>query len=199
MTFFQGGSVPDLFSGTIDADTILGGDGNDTLAGGAQGDFIDGEAGDDYLYSASVSPPYTLPDRDGLWTAPMLDNGNEADTINGGDGSDHIFAGYGDSVDGGADGAYGDYLYISFLGAPSGVTADFSFTTISIGGGTITGIENISWVQGSNEADTITIGTPSFSGFSEYTAVLGMGGDDQLTAGYYTGTMDGGDGDDIVD
>jgi Ca2+-binding RTX toxin-like protein len=85
------------------------------------------------------------------------------------------------------------------LGAPSGVTVDFRLTTQSIGGGTITGIENISWVQGSNFDDVLNVSSNNNNGYSDFTAVFGMGGNDQLTAGYYTGYMDGGDGDDIVD
>ena len=46
-------------------------------------------------------------------------------------------------------GDYGDKLYISFQGATSGVQIDFHLSTQTIGGGTITGIESVSWVEGS--------------------------------------------------
>uniref|UniRef100_UPI0025D4FEF1 calcium-binding protein n=1 Tax=uncultured Sphingomonas sp. TaxID=158754 RepID=UPI0025D4FEF1 len=68
-----------------------------------------------------------------------------------------------------------------------------------VGGGTITGIENISWVQGSNYDDYIDVRTGSSYGYSDRTAVFGMLGNDTLVAGYYTGVLDGGDGDDVVD
>jgi Ca2+-binding RTX toxin-like protein len=146
-----------------------------------------------------VSPAFNLPYYGNPWTAPLLDTGTEVDTIVGGDGSDRIFAGYGDNVDGGAGGSYGDYLYISFQGAPSGVTVDFRLATQVIGGGTITDIENISWVEGSNFDDDINVASNTNNGYSNFTAVFGLGGDDHLVAGYYTGTLFGGDGDDVVD
>jgi Ca2+-binding RTX toxin-like protein len=127
-----------------------------------------------------------------------LDIYAEHDIINGEAGSDNIYAGYGDDVDGGSDGFDGDSLFISFLGASSGITVDFSLATQTIGGGTITGIENLRWVQGSDFDDTINAAdnAPHYAG-GNY--VLGMGGNDHLIAGYYTYVMDGGDGDDLVD
>jgi Ca2+-binding RTX toxin-like protein len=121
-------------------------------------------------------------------------HGSEQDTLIGGDGSDTIFAGFGDNVDGGSQ---SDTLLISFMGATSGVTADFTLATQTIGGGTITGVENVGWVQGSNYDDDITLG--SGSGYGGSAPIFGMGGNDRLVAGYYTGYMDGGDGNDTID
>ncbi|WP_165916545.1 calcium-binding protein [Caulobacter sp. BK020] len=203
----MGTADDDIFTGGSDADTAQGGGGNDSLsgngggdilAGGAGEDVVSGGDGDDRLYSGDETPAFNQPYYNNPYTPPVLDTGAEVDTLVGGDGSDRIFAGYGDSVDGGANGSFGDYLYISFMGASTGVTADFRLTTQVIGGGTITGIESISWVQGSNYADTITLGSNG-SGYSDFGAVFGMGGDDHLTADYYTGVLSGDDGDDIVD
>jgi Ca2+-binding RTX toxin-like protein len=207
MPTFNGTAGNDIFTGGADNDTLIGGAGNDTLTGaggndllvgGAGVDKLDGGDGDDTLYSSDQSPAFNLPYPGNSFTPPVLDTGTEVDTLIGGDGSDRLFAGYGDNVDGGANGWYGDYLYISFMGAPSGVHYDSSLATQTIGGGTITGIENVSWIQGSNYADDITAAT-QYGGYSEFTAVYGMGGDDKLVAGYYTGSLFGGDGNDIVD
>jgi Ca2+-binding RTX toxin-like protein len=195
---FTGGSEADTLVGNGGNDSLSGGGGNDLLVGGAGMDTLNGGDGEDKLYSAEESPPFNIPYYNNPWTAPVLDTGTERDTLNGGLGSDRLFAGYGDNVDGGDNGSYGDYLYISFMGASSGVVADFRLKTQVIGGGTITGIENVSWVQGSNYDDDINVGSSSY-GYSDFTAVFGMGGNDKLVAGYYTGVLYGGDGNDIVD
>lgn len=208
MADFNGDDSPNVYTGGIDNDTISGNGGDDTLsggggdddiAGGAGSDTLNGGSGADWLYSGERAGPFNLPYYDNPWTAPLLDRGSEHDELNGGDGDDRIFAGYGDSVDGGAGDYAGDYLYISFMGASAGVVFDGRLATQTIGGGTITGIENISWVEGSDFADTLIVETASANGYSQFTAVFGMGGNDQLVAGYYTGYMDGGDGNDIVD
>src|SRR5206468_10314652 len=111
----------------------------------------------DTIYAGALSPPFT---RTYYYLKtnplPVLDTGTEVDVLNGGAGDDTIFAGYGDSVDGGAG---TDLLYISFKGATAGVTADFrplgTGGSVTIGGGTITGIEAVAWVQGSEFADFI--------------------------------------------
>jgi Ca2+-binding RTX toxin-like protein len=181
-----------ILTGDDGDNTLTGGAGNDTITGKGGKDTLIGGDGDDQLASHDVGVASASAD-------PIsLDIFAEHDIINGGAGSDDIFAGYGDDVDGGADGYDGDSLFISFLGAPTGITVDFSLTTQSIGGGTITGIENLRWVQGSNFADTINAADnePHYAGGN---SVLGMGGDDHLIAGYYTYVLDGGDGDDLVD
>ncbi len=205
MTNFTGTGGNDIWTGTVDQDFAWGGAGNDTLSGSDGDDIIAGEAGGDTLnggdgndtiYSDVESPPFDIPYYGNLFTPPVLDTGTAVDTIVGGAGSDAIFAGYGDNVDGGAD---GDVLFISFQGASTGVNADFSLGTITIGGGTITNIENLGWIEGSEFGDYIVATTPNSNGYSPFTAVFGMGGDDHLIAGYYTGRMEGGEGNDIVD
>jgi Ca2+-binding RTX toxin-like protein len=180
-------------------DALYGDDGNDTLAGGAGNDTIYGGIGNDVLYSGDRSPPFGFPYYGNPYTPPVLDRGTEADTLNGGAGDDLIFAGYGDNVDGGGQEYYGDKLFISFQGATIGVDFDGHLDTQIIGGGTITGIENISWVEGSNYDDYIDVGTNGANGYSDFTVVQGMAGNDTLIAGYYTGVLDGGDGNDILD
>ena len=207
MATFTGTPGNDTFTGGIDSDTatgaagndsLSGADGSDRLAGGAGADTLAGGVGDDFLYSGDESPPFNFPYPNNPYVLPLVDTGTEIDALTGGDGSDRIFAGYGDNVDGGANGSYGDYLYISFQGAPTGVTANFRLATQTIGGGVITGIENISYVQGSQFDDNLSVGSSS-NGYSDFTAVLGMDGNDTLTAGFYTGSLFGDAGDDVVD
>ncbi len=208
MGIFSGSPGNDIFTGGVDGDTasgaggndsLSGADGYDVLAGGPGADTLSGGAGDDTLYSGDASPAYSLPYPGNPYVLPLVDTGTVVDSLNGGDGSDRIFAGYGDNVDGGADGSYGDYLFISFQGAPTGVTADFGLATQTIGGGVITGIENISYVQGSQFADNLNVRGVAANGYSNFTAVSGMDGNDTLTAGYYTGSLFGDAGDDVVD
>ncbi|MEW5685156.1 MAG: calcium-binding protein [Pseudomonadota bacterium] len=207
MATFSGSSGDDIFTGGIDNDSASGGGGNDrlsgsdgadTLTGGAGADTLDGGAGDDRLSSGEQPPSYNLPYSNNPYVLPQLDTGTERDSLVGGDGSDRIFAGYGDHVDGGANGSYGDYIYISFMGAPSGVTADFGLASQTIGGAVIRDVENVSYVQGSQFGDNLNARSTG-TGYSEFNAVSGMGGNDTLTAGYYTGSLFGDDGDDFVD
>jgi Ca2+-binding RTX toxin-like protein len=202
---FAGGGGNDTADGRGGDDTLNGAGGNDDLAGGAGADTIDGGDGDDILYSGSRSAPFVLPT-----TFPELDHGREVDTLKGGAGSDRIYAGYGDNVDGGADGGSGDYLFVSFQGALAGITADFREATLTIGGGTITGIETVSYIEGSAFDDEVRIASQT----SAVTARLGSGndylrsdesavwaygedGDDILQSGAGDDFLDGGAGDDL--
>lgn len=196
---FTGGDDDDTAVGNGGADTLSGGGGRDLLVGNAGADRLDGGDGDDTLYSGDESPPFNLPYFGNPFTPPLLDTGREVDTLIGGAGNDRLFGGYGDHIDGGGDSTSVDYLYISFLGAPTGVTADFRLASQTIGGGVITGIENISWIQGSNYDDDIIADTGPYAAYSDFAAVYGMGGNDRLVAGYYTGTLFGGDGNDVID
>jgi len=193
MANIVGGSGNNTLTGTSGNDTIDGGGGNDTiygqgggdiLAGNTGADTIDGGDGNDTIYSDASG---------------TMDHGTEVDTITGGDGSDTIYAGYGDNVDGGADGVFGDKLYISFQGAPAGISFDFNHATQTIGGGTITGIESVSSVEGSNYDDYINLNTSTYSAYSDLAHLFGMGGNDTIIGGYYTSLIDGGDGNDILD
>ena len=207
MATFSGSSGDDIFTGGVDADNASGGggndklggaDGSDSLTGNAGADTLDGGEGVDLLYSVNPTQAFNLPYSSNSYVLPQLDTGTERDSLVGGDGADRIFAGYGDDVDGGTGGYTGDYLYISFMGAPTGVTADFGLATQTIGGAVITGVENISYVQGSQFGDNLNARSTG-TGYSDFNAVNGMGGNDTVTAGYYTGSLFGDDGDDFVD
>jgi Ca2+-binding RTX toxin-like protein len=178
--------------GTDGDDVLDGGDGNDTLVGGAGRDTLNGGAGNDILYSGNEFVGYGYP-----WTIfhlanPTMDTGAEADTLSGGAGGDSLFAGYNDNVDGGVGG--GDWLFLSLLGAPTGVTMDFRQYSFSNGTGTIREIESIMWLQGSNFDDDFILRATQ-----QGTVVYAMGGNDRVIADQYTSYIYGGDGDDYLD
>jgi Ca2+-binding RTX toxin-like protein len=187
----------DTLAGTPDSDYIHGKAGNDTIDGGASYDILVGGAGADTLNGGDGDDTIYAGEESGYWNIynpPTLDTGSDRDTLNGGAGYDYIFAGYGDNVDGGAD---QDTLLISFLGGSAGITFDMHLTSQTIGGGLITNIEIATWVQGTNFDDFIDVSGQAPSATSG--AVYGMGGNDQLIAGYYTNILDGGDGNDTLD
>ena len=198
---FSGGSEDDTAYGNGGDDSLSGNGGNDVLAGNGGSDTLDGGDNDDWLYAADPSPAFSLPYFDefnGPYVPPVLDTGTAADTLLGGGGDDRLFAGYGDDVEGGADTFTGDYLYISFLGAPGGVVFDFRLGWQTIGGGTIANVENLGWLQGSDFNDDFNLGGPTPAS-SDRTIVFAMGGNDSIVAGVHTGFIDGGDGNDLVD
>ncbi|MDT8759321.1 hypothetical protein MZO42_11485 [Sphingomonas psychrotolerans] len=126
---------------------------------------------------------------------PVLDTGSEADTLNGGDGWDYLFAGFNDTVDGGASSE--DVLYLSLLGATSGVTLDFHQSVLTNGSGTISGIEGVGWLQGSNYDDDITLS--SIGNYAPGAIVYAMGGNDRVIADYRANGIFGGAGNDFLD
>ena len=197
---FTGGSENDTLIGNGGNDTLSGGGGSDRLVGGAGEDFLDGGDGDDQLFSHIVDPNFNAYGSRGV----SLDIYAEVDVLNGGAGDDYIFAGYGNFVDGGTYSSQGDRLFISFLGAPSGVQADFRVLqgggTLTIGGATIKNITNIGYLEGSNFDDLLV---PIDTYYPMGASVYGRGGNDHIIASYYSGWagggLYGGDGDDIVD
>lgn len=185
MVTFTGSIKNDNFTGTASDDFITGEGGADTLRG------LEGQ---DHIASAGVDEFFNT----NYFLSTSLDTGAEQDTLIGGAGDDYLYAGFGDNVDGGTHGFRGDSLAISFLGAQAGVTADFSKAKQVIGGGTIQGIENLLWLQGSNFDDTINAQDRN-TGSGTVTKVYAMGGNDRITVGTETGLVDGGDGDDTID
>jgi trimeric autotransporter adhesin len=178
----------DRLEGGLGDDDLDGGDGWDELIGGEGADILDGGADNDLLISSDQGvPPDFHP-----WAA--LDVGAEVDTLVGGEGSDRLIAGYSDIIDGGAG---FDYLHLNLQGGSSGIVADFRSSTLTIGGGLISGIENLVWLLGTEFDDQLTVGTP----FTEYLG--GGGGNDVLDARPNSAPnsethVEGGDGDDTI-
>ena len=209
MATFNGSSGNDIYTGGIDGDLISGNGGDDTLSGNAGMDTISGDAGadridggddNDVLFAGARWTGFSVYSNGPEFPA-VLDTGTEVDTLIGGNGSDYIFAGYGDHVDGG-DGF--DLLYLSLKGATSGITADFSLPSLAagltFGGGQILNMDGVNWVQGTDFDDTFTFDpTAGYNGGGGYTVVYAGGGNDHVTGGYYTGWMYGEAGDDVLD
>nr|WP_290429085.1 hypothetical protein [Caenimonas aquaedulcis] len=207
----DGAAGNDSLAGGAGNDTLLGGAGDDSLdggagynviAGGEGSDLIQGGANADRIYSASITPDYSPPYFGLAGVPPLLDTGAERDTIDGGGGDDWLFAGYGDSVDGGPKESWGNTLLLSLQGATAGISADFRAfdrgESIVIGGATLANVQILGWLQGSEFGDTLVMQDAS-AYFASFVPVYGMGGNDTLRGGYYTGLMDGGAGDDVVD
>jgi Ca2+-binding RTX toxin-like protein len=201
MANYDGTAGADTYTGGDASDTINGNGGNDVLSGGGGGDAINGGDGDDILTSQDPDPnAFTFTSYRGIST----DFGTEVDTLIGGNGDDYILAGYGDNVDGGAQGLYGNRLYISFQGATSGVVADFRLLhtqpSITIGGGVITNIQTVGYLEGSNYDDLLA---PIDTYYPTGANVYGRGGNDHIIGDYYSGWggsgLYGGDGDDVID
>jgi Ca2+-binding RTX toxin-like protein len=195
MPTFTGTPGDDVISGGATDDTINGLGGNDRLFGGEGTDTIDGGDDDDWLWSGQ---------RDGT-----TDNGLDdittpsgRDRLIGGAGNDVLSIGYADHADGGSG---TDDLRISFGGAPStALTGQGVFVfntstfvpggTFTLFGGTISGMETLSYVRGSvGFRNAITVGTHAFT-----VTVVGGNANDVLTATGSSAILQGGDGNDIL-
>lgn len=199
---YRGTKRADVYAGTADADQIVGlggddrlagGSGNDQVAGGDGADSVEGGAGDDVLFSGGlfavpghVYPGLTLP----------LDRGAELDALSGGDGNDVLVAGIGDTVDGGAG---TDTLLLSLAGADAGVTLSVrglvSGGTVKVAGGTVSGVEEVRFLEATAFADEIDARR-----LGDHLLVLDAGaGDDHVVFDGRFGAIRGGDGDDLLE
>jgi Ca2+-binding RTX toxin-like protein len=200
MAVYSGSEQADRIDGSADADTLTGNGGNDTLRGLSGADFINGGSGDDQLASDStiVAGP------NGQYVS---DTGPQQDTLIGGAGNDWIFAGYGDVVDGG-DGV--DRLALDWRGATSGGRLEvgdlFRGQSITVGGGTIQGINGITELRGSEFADFFSaspngVNPPALEPdtiLNARTEIWSYGGNDTILGGFGVAFIDGGEGDDVL-
>ncbi len=165
-------------SGGSGADTFVTGSAADGLTGGRGADYLDGGAGDDGINGADST----------------FEDDGAADTLIGGLGNDIIGAGYGDTVSGGSG---TDELYFIGLSATAGITANFATLTgggtISVGGATLSGIETIGGIYGSNFGDTLVIGKLTTT---HDVQIFGWAGDDRITGSSGADTIHGGTGND---
>lgn len=200
MAVFNGGPTDDQLVGTSENDTLNGNGGNDTLQGLGGADSIEGGEGDDQIASDTTSPG-------GANGQYVEDRGLERDTLIGGAGRDWIFAGFGDFVDGG-DGL--DLVSFDWRMAPAGVELNLATLLrgdpVSVGGGTISGIEGVAEIRGSEYADVIQSfdqagpisRDPTLVITDMKTEIWGYGGDDNIAGNVFTRFIDGGDGNDTL-
>ena len=180
--------------GTAASDTLVGTTMSDTLVGLAGADRLDGLDGDDVLASNQIGTA-----AGGARIA--VDPGSDADTLTGGAGDDLLFAGYGDTVDGGTG---TNILSLDLSSAASGARLllfdllSGRANTGANGSGTLSNIAAISFIGGSDGADVIyTFANPP-QPVNGRTTILGLGGNDSITAGLGTDLIAGGDGDDVI-
>jgi Ca2+-binding RTX toxin-like protein len=198
------------FTGTVGADSIVGGaeddlisglGGNDTLRGGLGKDSVDGGDGADFLFGDGGDD--------------TLNGGNDNDSLEGGDGADTLFGGAGlntlrggagdDQLNGGAgndilDGGVGagDFAWYEFI--TTAVTVNLS-TSLATGAGIGTdSLINIENVTGSQAGDVITGSTlaNTLNGSAGNDTVDGGAGDDLVLGGAGTDSVLGSDGNDVV-
>jgi Ca2+-binding RTX toxin-like protein len=183
LVFVDAPPVGQIIYGTSGNDTLDGTAGDDSIYGLAGADLLSGGEGNDYL--AGFGDSYS-----------GLSDDFIGDTLLGGAGDDSIELRYGDSVDGGTG---TDILYVSFFGMASGVSVDFRGLadggTISVGGGTIVGIEQVGHIFLTEFDDVVMAGpVPGSVGIM----IEGVGGNDDITGSSGVDLINGGDGNDII-
>lgn len=101
--FVTGNGNNALWSGDGN-DTLFGDNGDDILGGGSGGDTIDGANGNDTIYGGTGSAIDNKDNLEGGEGSDLIFAAADADTVRGGNGSDTLFGGGSDdTIDGGAD------------------------------------------------------------------------------------------------
>lgn len=195
-----GGAGNDRLYGNQGNDIVFGGDGDDYLSTGQGDDFLDGGAGNDILL--------------GLLGNDTLDGGAGDDFIYGGDGDDTITqvgsTGGRDFVDGGAgtdtyqlNGSEGAetftiYSRAAALAAISGLSlAATTEIVIARNGAVIAELDNIEEIR----VNALHVTSPggASGGTSDGDTIQVVGDFTGTSLDFNTITIDGGDGDDMVD
>jgi len=172
-----GNGGDDLLDGGLDDDFLSGGDGADTLNGGDGNDRIVGDSGPAW----QGSPQFV-------------------DHLNGNAGNDYITAGAGDFIDGGTGGedSLDLNLYLTTLGVNIDIGASAIGTVQTInGGGSLVGIEVISFIGGIGNDRVIGDARTGLTGLSR-DSIYGGAGDDYLDGGVGMDDLSGDDGNDTL-
>ena len=203
----NGDAGDDTLNGDLGADELNGGEGHDVLFGGGGADVLNGGEGDDKLFGGDGN--------DVLSGGPgenIGDGGGGDDRILGGDDKDHLFGGTGndyllgggenDILDGGEgadelDGGEGNRDAADYIGAISGVVANLSTGTGTVGEAAGDTYQNIEYLYGSNFGDTL-IGDDNVNrlvGREGNDILEGRAGNDILRGDQGADHHDGGKGD----
>ncbi len=167
-------------------DEVNAGGGNDNVDGGAGADTLDGGGGSDSLSYWNSNAGVTVnlktgqasgghAQGDSFSNFESLAGSRHADTLTGDDGDNRI-AGQGgaDTLDGGYDGAFGDWL--SYADSNAGVTVNLKTGQASGGHAEGDSFSNFENLFGSQHADTLT-------GDDGDNWIAGQGGADSLEGG----------------
>lgn len=141
-----GGAARDVFTGSVNADELLGGGGNDQLSGGGGNDTLSGNADEDTLLGEGGDDKLF-----GGANNDTLNGGSGSNTLNGDDGDDLLISGTGNNTINGGEGS--DTL--SYAQLNTGVTVSFSAQgagSVTVGGFTDT-FSNIETILGGTGDD----------------------------------------------
>ena len=174
----------DTLTGSADADTITGGDGNDVISGEAGNDTLRGDADNDSISGGDGND--FIDGNDGNDTASG-DAGN--DSLMGSFGNDMLIGDVGDDT---LDGGFGDDLLNGMSGDDS-LLGSFGNDRIAAGSG-----DDI--VRGGNDNDTIQghSGSDLIDGGHGDDSILGQAGDDTIFGDDGNDTIMGDNGNDLL-
>ncbi|WP_308517426.1 FG-GAP-like repeat-containing protein [Sphingomonas flavescens] len=180
----------DILRGGAGADNLHGGGGNDDLDGGADRDSLEGGLGADHLDGGDGDDSLN-----GYLGSTNQDD-YATDVLLGGAGDDSLAAQTGDIVDGGIG---NDTLYFNAWGASAGINVDFrtltSGNSMTVAGASLTGIEYVMGIMGSNFDDVIVAGAvQGVKGAN----IQGFGGNDTITGSAGVDWIYGGAGNDVI-
>ncbi|MEI6159570.1 MAG: Ig-like domain-containing protein, partial [Roseococcus sp.] len=199
----RGGAGQDLLIGGGGRDLLLGGDGQDTLVGGNQGDTLDGGNGQDLLIGGSgadlMQGGAGQDDLFGGAGSDTLEGGDGQDKLSGGGGNDWLLGGAGedellggagddvlrggtgnDKIDGGSGRDVAEF---------AGMRSQYQITDAGNGAVTVRGVTGAGQADGRDALTSVELlrfadgtievngvpTTPSITGFSEDTGMLGDG------------------------
>ena len=184
----------DTLTGSADADTITGGDGNDVISGETGDDTLQGDAGNDSISGGDGND--------------FIDGNDGNDTASGDAGNDSLMGSFGDDMligdvgDDTLDGGFGDDLLNGMSGDDS-LLGSFGNDRIAAGSGddTVRGGNDNDTIQGHSGADLIDggHGDDSILGQAGDDTIFGDDGNDTIMGDNGNDLLFGEDGDDVID
>lgn len=181
--FMFGFAGNDSIMGGASADVIYGGADNDTITGGAGNDSLNGGAGNDqFVYDAGASS----------YVQGILPR---YDTVDGGDGTDTIYAWAGGGAPTGADLTDADFANVSNMEAITLASGSYSASVV-LGANANTAFAN--GVTVTIDSSTTVNATVDGSSYTHNMTVTGANLDDSITGGIGQDSLSGGSGNDTL-